>query len=75
MYLGINANLINGAGNEGNILPSTTTAPGLQAQARELERHMRVDSLEQKVRNRPGVEELIERGILGEAEDPREPAY
>lgn len=61
----------------GNILPSTTTtaAPGLQAQARELERHMRADSLEQKVRNRPGVEELIERGILGGAEDPREPAY
>ena len=57
----------------GNILPSTTAAPGLQAQARELEKHMRADSLEQKIGNRPQPEVLIAQGILEEGEDPREP--
>lgn len=56
----------------GNILPSTTAAPALQAQARELEKHMRADSLEQKIGNRPQPEVLIAQGILEEGEDPRE---
>lgn len=62
----------------GNILPSqtsTSTATSLQAQARELQRSMMADNLEQKVRSRPGPDELIAQGILGEEEDPRVPAY
>lgn len=61
----------------GNILPSATStsaAPALQAQARELQRSMVADNLEQKVRNRPGPDELIAQGILDENEDPREPS-
>lgn len=63
---------------KGNILPSatsTTTAPSLQAQARELQRSMMADNLEQKVRNRPEPKDLIAQGILGQEEDPTEPAY
>ena len=53
----------------GNILPAMNTAPSLQANARELERHMRADSLEQKIQQRPQPDQLISQGIL--AEDPR----
>ena len=35
---------------------------------------MVADNLEQKVRNRPGPDELIAQGILDENEDPREPS-
>jgi len=59
----------------GNILPSVNAAPALQAQARELEKHMRADSLEQKIQNRPQPEMLIAQGILDESEDPRSPTY
>jgi hypothetical protein len=38
----------------------------LQAQQKELEKHMRMDSLEQKLQNRPNPEELVKGGILEE---------
>lgn len=59
----------------GNILPSVNAAPALQAQARELKKHMRADHLEQKIQNRPQPEMLIAQGILEQGEDPRDPAY
>lgn len=55
----------------GNILPSLHAAPALQANAKELERSMRADSLEHKIQNRPQPEELIAMGILESGEDPR----
>ncbi len=54
----------------GNILPDSTAAPALQGQQRELEKHMRADSLEQKIQHRPKPEELIKEGILAADEDP-----
>ena len=56
---------------KGNILPASTAAPALQANARELERHMLADNLEHKIQNRPEPEALITQGILTEDEDPR----
>lgn len=61
----------NGLCKTGNILPSLNAAPALQANAKELERSMRADSLEHKIQNRPQPEELISMGILEEGEDPR----
>lgn len=58
---------------EGNILPSSTAAPALQANARELEKHMLADHLDQKIGARPAPDELISQGILTEDEDPRFP--
>jgi hypothetical protein len=55
----------------GNILPTSTAAPGIQANARELEKHMRADSLNEKISHRPKPEELIKEGIL--QEDPTSP--
>lgn len=54
----------------GNILPDSTAAPGIQGQQKELEKHMRADSLEEKMKNRPKPEELIKEGILQADEDP-----
>ena len=56
--------------NLGNILLDSTAAPALQGQQRELEKHMRADSLEQKIQHRPKPEELIKEGILTVDEDP-----
>lgn len=53
-----------------NILPDSTAAPALQGHQKELEKHMRADSLEQKIQHRPKPEELIREGILGADEDP-----
>lgn len=53
-----------------NILPDSNAAPAIQGQQRELERHMRADSLEEKVKNRPKPEDLIKEGILQADEDP-----
>lgn len=39
-------------------------APGLQGAQRDLERHMRADSLEKHIQSRPKPEELVEKGIL-----------
>ena len=55
----------------GNILPDSTAAPALQGQQRELAKHMRADSLEQKLQQRPKPEELLKEGILDE--DPTSP--
>lgn len=57
----------------GNILPDSTAAPALQGNQRELEKHMRADSLEQKIQHRPKPGELIKEGILGADEDPTSP--
>jgi len=54
-----------------NILPASTAAPGLQANQKELERHMRADSLNEKIAHRPSPEALIKEGVLHG--DPRSP--
>lgn len=54
----------------GNILPDSTAAPALQGHQRELEKHMRADSLEHKIQQRPKAEDLIKEGILVPGEDP-----
>ncbi|CRK32959.1 hypothetical protein BN1723_016485, partial [Verticillium longisporum] len=54
---------------EKNILPSSHAAPSLQAQQKELEKHMRADSLNDKISHRPTPETLIKDGVLHE--DPR----
>lgn len=48
----------------GNILPDSNAAPAIQGQQKELERHMRADSLEHKIQQRPKVEDLVRDGIL-----------
>lgn len=48
----------------GNILPEGNAAPGIQAQQKELQKHMRMNSLEQKLAHRPRAEELVKDGIL-----------
>jgi len=48
----------------GNILPDSTAAPALQSNQRELEKHMRRDSLEKQLQNRPKPEDLVKEGIL-----------
>lgn len=58
---------------ERNILPASTAAPGLQAQQKELEKHMRADSLNDKIAHRPSPDDLIKKGVLGADEDPRSP--
>lgn len=55
----------------GNILPDSIAAPSIQGQQRELAKHMRADSLEQKLQQRPKPEELLKEGILDE--DPTSP--
>ena len=54
----------------GNILASSTVAPGIQGQQKDLDKSLRKDSLEQKLQNRPSPEGLIEKGILEENENP-----
>jgi hypothetical protein len=53
----------------GNILPESTAAPALQAHQRELEKHMRRDSLEKQLQTRPKAADLVREGIL-EGESP-----
>lgn len=55
-----------------NILPDSNAAPALLASQRELERHMRADSLESKLKERPKPEALIKEGILEADENPLE---
>lgn len=50
--------------NTGNILPNSTAAPALVAHQKELEKHMRADSLNEKIAHRPKPEELVKEGIL-----------
>ncbi|OLN92836.1 MKL/myocardin-like protein 2 [Colletotrichum chlorophyti] len=54
---------------EKNILPASTAAPSLIAHQKELERHMRADSLNDKISHRPAPEDLVREGVL--KEDPR----
>lgn len=54
----------------GNILPDSSAAPALQASQRSLEKHMRADSLEQKIQQRPKPDQLVKEGILEENENP-----
>lgn len=49
---------------ERNILPGSSAAPALQGQQKELEKHMRADSLEKALASRPEKEELVREGIL-----------
>jgi hypothetical protein len=42
----------------------------LQANQKALEKHMRADSLEQKLQQRPKPEELVKEGILEADENP-----
>jgi hypothetical protein len=52
-----------------NILPDSTAAPSLLAQQKELEKHMKADTLNDKISHRPSPEKLIKEGIL--EQDPR----
>ena len=56
----------------GNILPegSDKVAPGLQASQKELEMHMRKDSLERGLASRPSPEQLVKEGKLRADEVP-----
>lgn len=48
----------------GNILPDSHAAPALQGKEKELAKHMRANSLEKQLQNRPDPETLIKEGIL-----------
>ncbi len=54
----------------GNILPDSTAAPAIVGHQRDLEKHMRADSLNEKILHRPKPADLIKEGIL--TEDPTE---
>ncbi|KAI0473573.1 hypothetical protein GGR56DRAFT_538273 [Xylariaceae sp. FL0804] len=54
-----------------NILPASNAAPGLQEKQKELAKHMRADSLNDRLANRPPPEKLMQEGLLHE--DPRSP--
>jgi len=53
-----------------NILPASNVAPALQAAQKELERSRLEDALDAKLKNRPGVEQLVMEGILQKDEAP-----
>ena len=55
----------------GNILPDSTAAPAIVGQQKELEKHMRADSLNEKILHRPKPEDLLKEGVLHE--DPTSP--
>lgn len=50
----------------GHILPQSTAAPSIQGQQMELEKHMRKDSLNEKISHRPSPAELVKQGVLHE---------
>ncbi|KAI1264878.1 hypothetical protein F5Y18DRAFT_388729 [Xylariaceae sp. FL1019] len=54
-----------------NILPSSTAAPSLQEKQKELEKHMRADTLNEKISHRPSPEDVVKTGVLHD--DPRSP--
>lgn len=56
-----------------NILPDSAAAPSLQEKQRELAKHMRANSLEQKLQQRPKPDDLVKEGILNVDEDPTSP--
>lgn len=53
-------------------MPDSSASPAIQAQQRELEKHMRADSLNEKLSNRPKPEDLVRGGVL--LEDPTSPS-
>ncbi|KAI9745035.1 MAG: hypothetical protein M1818_001313 [Claussenomyces sp. TS43310] len=55
----------------GNILPDSNAAPGIVGHQKELEKHMRADSLNEKIAHRPSPAELVKEGVL--LEDPTSP--
>ncbi|CAJ2500140.1 Uu.00g029930.m01.CDS01 [Anthostomella pinea] len=54
-----------------NILPASSAAPSLQEKQKELEKHMKADTLNDKISHRPPPEKLMQEGVL--KEDPRSP--
>ncbi|KAI1077584.1 hypothetical protein F5B20DRAFT_550669 [Whalleya microplaca] len=56
---------------EKNILPASNAAPSLLEKQKELAKHMRADSLNDKISHRPPPEKLLKEGLLHE--DPRSP--
>ena len=54
----------------GNILPDSSAAPALQGHQKDLERHMRKDSLDKQLQSRPAPEDLVKKGILDANENP-----
>ncbi|KAI0015706.1 RPEL repeat protein [Xylariomycetidae sp. FL0641] len=54
-----------------NILPASAAAPSLQEKQKELAKHMRADSLNDKISHRPSPEKLMKEGVLHD--DPRSP--
>ncbi|KAI1811822.1 hypothetical protein GGS20DRAFT_74303 [Poronia punctata] len=55
-----------------NILPLSTAAPVLQEKQKELAKHMRADSLNEKISHRPSPDKLMKEGVLHD--DPRSPS-
>ncbi|KAK7914221.1 RPEL repeat protein [Apiospora marii] len=54
---------------EKNILPASNAAPSLIEKQKELEKHMRADSLNDKILHRPTPEQVLKNGVLHD--DPR----
>lgn len=53
---------------ERHILSDSNAAPALQEKQKELDMHMRADSLEKGLQTRPAKEELVAAGVLREDE-------
>jgi len=56
-----------------NILLESSAAPGIQGQQRELQKHMRADSLEKHLQHRPDKDALLKEGILKGTSHTRQP--
>lgn len=54
---------------ERNVLSGSSAAPALQEKQRELDMHMRADSLEKGLQGRPDREELVKKGLLDGGQD------
>lgn len=54
-------------------MPCGMVANALVSGALQLEKHMRADSLNDKIAHRPSPDELIKKGVLNPDEDPRSP--
>ena len=68
MKRGLNARPDRGDLVQRNILPDSNVAPALQGHQKELDLHMRADSLEKGLLARPSPDELRKKGILTEPE-------
>lgn len=54
-------------------MPWGMVANALVSLTLQLEKHMRADSLNDKIAHRPSPDELIKKGLLNPDEDPRSP--